>query len=193
MRPSVALGSPGIFTDCLSPRIVLGSQRRDCPSEMQSPAMNSQGFTGLPLPWLRHVTVTHAGLLLPASGLCCRQVSSIALPSVHDFTLRLTLPFGDSGGATRVTPSVVCHDSPVRDNPQNPFEGGRRRFASGTPATWGAHNSETSMQQPDHQSLVRESNSTRITVALSVDTFHRSLSSRIGNLIPICLLHVYVA
>jgi hypothetical protein len=40
------------------------------------------------------------------------------------------------------------------------------------------------MQQPDHQSLVRESNPTRITVALSVDTFRRSLSRRIGNLLP---------
>ena len=98
--------------------ILVVNDMRDCPPQMRSPATNSQGFTGLPLPWLRHVTVTRAGLLLPASGLCCRQVSSIAPPSVHDFTLRLTLPFGDSGGATRVTPSVVCHDSPVRDNPQ---------------------------------------------------------------------------
>lgn len=30
-------------------------------------------------------------------------------------------------------------------------EGGHCAFVSGTPATWGAHNSETSMQQPNHQ------------------------------------------
>jgi hypothetical protein len=37
--------------------------------QMQSPAMSSQGFTGLPLAvaLFRHVTVTYAGLSLPAS------------------------------------------------------------------------------------------------------------------------------
>jgi hypothetical protein len=34
------------------------------------------------------------------------------------------------------------------------FEGGRRPFASGTPANRGARNSETLVQQPDHQPLV---------------------------------------
>jgi len=34
------------------------------------------------------------------------------------------------------------------------IEGGRRPFASGTPATRGAHNSGTLVQQPDQQSLV---------------------------------------
>ena len=46
---------------------------RECPPQMQSPAMNSQGLTGLPLSVasFRHVTVTHAGLSLPASVWCC--------------------------------------------------------------------------------------------------------------------------
>jgi len=37
--------------------------------------MNSQGFTGLPLAVasFRHVTVTHAGLSLPASESRCRK------------------------------------------------------------------------------------------------------------------------
>jgi hypothetical protein len=55
-------------------------------------------------------------------------------------------------------------------------EGGRRAFASGAPATRGARNSETLMQQPDHQYLVRESIPSRIAEAPSVDAFCRSLS-----------------
>ena len=60
-------------------------------------------------------------------------------------------------------------------------EGGRCPFALGTPAILGAHNSDTLMQQPDHQSLVREYIPTRITEALSVDAFRGSPSSGIGE------------
>src|SRR5258705_5834896 len=42
------------------------------------------------------------------------------------------------------------------------LEGGCCPFASGTPATRGAHNSETLVQQPDRQLLVRESVPSRI-------------------------------
>jgi hypothetical protein len=49
---------------------------RECPLQTQSPAMNLQGFTGLPLvvASFRHVTVTHAGLALPASVSGCRKL-----------------------------------------------------------------------------------------------------------------------
>jgi hypothetical protein len=42
---------------------------RERSAQTRSPAMNAQGFTGLPLAVasFRHVTVTHAGLSLPAS------------------------------------------------------------------------------------------------------------------------------
>ena len=59
-------------------------------------------------------------------------------------------------------------------------EGGRRQFASGTPATRGAHNSETLEQQPD-QSLVRESMPSRVTVANLVDACPGAPSRRIGD------------
>ena len=58
------------------------------------------------------------------------------------------------------------------------LEGGRCPFASGAPATGGAHNSETLMRQPDHQLLVQESVPGRIAEALLVDAFRRSLSRR---------------
>jgi hypothetical protein len=57
------------YSITLSARIVLAVNIvRECPPQTRSPAMNSQGFTGLPLvvASFRHVTVTHAGLSLPA-------------------------------------------------------------------------------------------------------------------------------
>ena len=96
---------------------------RACPPQMRSPAMSSQGFTGLPLSVasFRHVTVPDAGLSLPASESRCRQ-SSAPVPRL----------------------GIILRHS---------VEGGRCPFASGAPARRGAHNSETLMRQPDHQSF----------------------------------------
>jgi len=45
----------------------------ECPPQKRSPAINAQGFTGSPLvvASFRHVTVTRAGLSLPASVWRC--------------------------------------------------------------------------------------------------------------------------
>ena len=128
---------------------------REYPPQMQSPTMNSQGFTDLPLvvASLRHVTVTYAGLSLPASGSCCRKfLDWSALHSqLHPTTCD---PRRDSRGATRVTPLLVCQVPRLGTILKLVVEGGRRPFASGTPAIRGAHNSETLRQQPDHCWLV---------------------------------------
>lgn len=77
-------------------------------------------------------------------------------------------------------PFVVCSGLRLGIILRHRVEGGRRPFASGAPARWGAHNSETLMQQPDHQLLVQESIPSRIAEALSVGAFRRSLSRRIA-------------
>lgn len=59
-------------------------------------------------------------------------------------------------------------------------EGGRRRLASGTPATRGAHNSKTPRPQPD-QSLVREPIPNRITAAIPVNAFRGCASTVIAG------------
>ena len=60
-------------------------------------------------------------------------------------------------------------------------EGGRRPLASGTPAIWGAHNSEALVQQPSHQSLVRESIPSQVIEAPSVGAFRALPSRRISD------------
>jgi hypothetical protein len=58
-----------VYSMTLSARIVLGHQRRArMPATNAKPRDDSQGFTGLPLvvASFRHVTMTHAGLSLPA-------------------------------------------------------------------------------------------------------------------------------
>ena len=76
---------------------------------------------------------------------------------------------------------------------RHPLEGGRCLFASGTPATRGAHNSETLMQQPDHKLLVRESIPSRIAEALSVDAFRRFLSRRTASRIGVSATNCWLS
>lgn len=108
------------------------------------------------------------------------EVSPIDLTSFSGFTPRLDLPAGIK--AARLAPRPLSPAPVPRPGItlKQSVEGGRRRFASGTPATRGAHNSETLRQQPD-QPLVRESIPTRVTVAVSVDAFPGAPSRRIGH------------
>ena len=128
---------------------------RGCPPQMQSPATNSQGFTGLPLAVasFRHVTVTRAGLSLPASESGCRKFSSIGVLSIHDYTLHSGIPAGIPVTRLASRPLPRAAVSRLGIILKHRIEGGRCPSASGTPATRGAHNSETSVQQPDHQTL----------------------------------------
>jgi len=66
-RSMIALGAQSIMA--LS-RQSARETMRECPPQIQSPAMSSQGLAGWPfsVARFRHVTVTHAGLLSPASG-----------------------------------------------------------------------------------------------------------------------------
>jgi hypothetical protein len=109
------------------------------------------------------------------------EVSSIGLPSIHNFKLRLASPAGFQAARLASRPRSCAPVLRFEIILKRRVEGGRCPFASGTPATRGAHNSEKPMQQPDHQSLVRESIPSRITVALSVDTLPGPPSRCIGD------------
>jgi len=87
-----------------------------------------------------HVTVTHAGLSLPAPGSNCRKFSSIGLPSIHDASMQPSTcrPLRHSGQGTLQT-SGQC---------------GHRPSASGTPGIRGAHNSGCLGQQPVGSSML---------------------------------------
>ena len=63
------------------------------------------------------------------------------------------------------------------------LEGGGCPSASGAPARRGAHNSETPVQQPDQQFLVRESVPRRVAETLQVDAFRRGLSRRVPRVV----------
>ena len=152
---------------------------RVCLPQMRSPAINSQGFTESPLfvASFRHVTVTRAGLSLPASGSSCRKFHRYVYLHSRLHTKPRT-PCRDSSGASRITPLAIYSGSRLGIILKHRVEGGRRPFASGTPATRGAHNSEIRVQQPDHHWFVRVSIPNRITVALTVDSFRTRSSIR---------------
>ena len=95
-------------------------------------------------------------------------------------TIRPKSPRRDPSDAPRGTTFSYAPAFRPGINLERSVEGGRRPFASGTPAIRGARNSETLRQQPD-QPLVREPIPTRITVAISVDAFPRPPSIRIVN------------
>lgn len=78
------------------------------------------------------------------------EVSSIGLISIHDFTLRLA-PAGVQVASLASRPLSSTSVPRFGIILNHRFEGGRCRFASGTPAIRGAHNSGTLAQQPDHQ------------------------------------------
>jgi len=124
------------------------------PATNAKPRDESQGFS-LPLSVasVRHVTVTLSGLSLPASDWRCPWISSIGLLSIFDCTYAQASP---QGSKQRDSRRALCRllQFPGSENLKHRVEGGRRPFASGTPATRGAHNSESVVQQPDHQSLI---------------------------------------
>ena len=98
---------------------------RGCPPQMQSPATNSQGFTGLPLA-VAFFSSRHRD--------ACRSVGTgfrlvlyvvfIDRGALHS-RLHITLghPRRDPGDATRVTPFAACSGFPARDNPQTSHRG----------------------------------------------------------------------
>ena len=95
--------------------------------QTRSPAMYSQGFTSCHRSWRLFVTSPR-----------------------HMPTCRYRLLRGTVG-------RFIDRSAPVRRlgiTLKHRVEGGRCPFALGTPAILGAHNSDTLMQQPDHQSLV---------------------------------------
>jgi len=105
-------GYSGLFGDCLGahgPEAI--NVKRACPPQMRSPAMSTQGLTGLPLAVasFRHVTEAHAGL---SYRLALSGVSSIGLHSIHDF-----VPCDSRDDF------VVCFGSSARDNPQTSSRG----------------------------------------------------------------------
>lgn len=87
------------------------------------------------------------------AGFCVAllEVSSIGPPSIQVFTLRLTLPAGIEVSRLAPRPWGPAPVPRPGITLKHRVEGGHCAFVSGTPATWGAHNSETSMQQPNHQ------------------------------------------
>ena len=118
---------------------------------------------------------------------CHYRLQSSAVGSFTDrsdlffgFTPRLDLPAGIKVARLAPRPLSSAPVPRLGITLKHSVEGGRRQFASGTPATRGAHNSETLRQQPD-QSLVRESIPTRVTVAVLVNAFSGAPSRRIGD------------
>ena len=101
-------------------------------------------------------------------------VSSIGLPSIHDFTRR------DSR-------DDLCRllGPPARADPQKSCRGWSLLVRIRCTRNTGAHNSETSTRQPHHQYLRRESLPSRIAEALSVNAFRVSLSRRIAHRIVV--------
>lgn len=170
-------------------RLLVGAHRPESSTTWRMPVVNAKPRDEFAGP---HRFATFRGLIssryrdarrpvVTGFRVALSKVSSIGLPSIHDFTLRLALPAGIQVARLASRPRSSAPVLRFGIILKHRVEGGRRPFASGTPATRGAHNSETSMQQPDHQWLVRESISSRITVALSVDTFRGSPSRRIGD------------
>lgn len=109
------------------------------------------------------------------------DISSIDMPSIPGFTLRLDLPGGIQVARLAPRPLSLASVPRLGIILKHSVEGGHRPFASGTPATRGAHNSEKLRQQPD-QLLVRKSIPSRIIEVFSVNTFLRSPSSHIGDI-----------
>ena len=114
--------------------------------QMRSPAMSSQGFTSLPLAWRHFATLPwrmpdyRTGFRVALS-----VVSSIDLLSIHDST---------ASPVAQRAHHLVAYSGCLLGTILRPgVEGGRCPFASGTPTTRGAHNSETSRRRPDLQWL----------------------------------------
>src|ERR1039458_3306109 len=103
----------------------------------------------------------------------------MGLLSIHDVTTRLA-PAGVQVARLASRPLSSASVPQIGIIPKHRVEGGHRPVASGAPATRGAHNSETLVQQPDHQSLVRESIPSQVTEALPVDAFRGPPSRRIS-------------
>jgi len=110
-------------------------------------------------------------------------MSSIDLLTIPGFKLRLNLPVGIQVAPLASPPLPFAPVPRLGIILKHRVEGGRRPFASGTPATRGAHNSEIPMQQPD-QPLVRESIPSRTTEVLLVDAFLGSASIGIADPLP---------
>ena len=146
-----------VYSITLSARSVLGRQRH---ARMPAPNVKPRDeFAGL------HRFATCGGLISSRHRDSCRsvvtgfrvalsEVSSIGLRSIQDYTLRLAIPAGIQVAQLASRPLSSAPVPRFGIILKHRVEGGRRPFASGTPATRGAHNSETLVQRPDHQSLV---------------------------------------